>query len=150
MKQSNFPFPTMRPSEGIVPTLHLSQSATLTNKQAETIQHQLRVQEFEAQGIRVLHVFNKRRPRGGFTVAYRARSNYSNSKMVECAVSTCSVEDTFNKRIGTQLALDNFANGRTIDLPILAVYTANDITFAVKACFIAIHNAVGPGYITPH
>lgn len=138
MKNNFFPFPTLRPSE----------SATMTNKETATIEHQLRVQDFEAQDIRVLHVFNKRRPNGGFTVAYRPRSNYNNSKMVECAVSTCSAGDTFNKRIGAQLALDNFANGRTIDLPILAVYCRNDITFAIKACFTAIHNAVGPGYIS--
>jgi len=143
MEQNYFPFPTVRPDEG----------APLTNKQAQDIRQALnaaRVKDAELQGIRILHVFNKHRPHGGFTVAYRPCSNYKNSKMVECAVSTCSVEDTFNKRIGTQLALDNFANGRTVDLPILAAYCANDITFAIKACFIAVYNAVGPGYITPH
>jgi len=139
MKQSNFPFPTNMPKTG-----------ELTTKQVEILMHKNKVEDFEAQGIRVLHVFNKRRPHGGFTVAYRPCSNFKNSKMVECAVSTCSAEDTFNKRKGTQIALNNFGNGKTIDLPILAVYTANDITFAIKACFIAIHNAVGPGYITPH
>lgn len=143
MKLPNFPFPTLSRIEG----------APLTLKQTrdiETIEFLRRIENAAEQNISVLHVFNKHRPMGGFTVAYRPRSQYKNTKMVECAVSTCSAEDRFNKRTGTQLALDNFANGRTIDLPILAVYCQNDITFAIKACFIAIYNAIGPGYIAPH
>jgi hypothetical protein len=139
MKQSNFPFPKDKPRVG-----------DLNRLQTATFEHAVMVQDFEAQGVRVMHIFNKHRPRGGFTVAYRPCSNFKSTKMVECAVSTCSAEDTFNKRIGTKIALSNFGNGKTIDLPILAVYCANDITFAIKACFIAIHNEIGPGLITPY
>ena len=68
--------------------------------------------------LQVLYIFNKNSTTaGGFTVAYRYANGYESCKMVELAVSHCSTGDTFSKKIGRDLAIDNFTNGKTIMVP---------------------------------
>lgn len=88
-----FPFPTITPSD-----------TTITFDSPSDLQ--------------VLYVFTKWDPtNGGFTIAYRYANGYKSCKMIELAVSHCSVGDTFNKKIGRALAISNFTNGRTITVP---------------------------------
>lgn len=72
----------------------------------------------EAGDIQVLYVFNKYNTKaGGFTIAYRYANGYESSKMIELAVSHCSVGDTFSKKTGREMAVSNFSNGKTIMVP---------------------------------
>ena len=71
-----------------------------------------------AEDINLMYVFNTEKPKnGGFTIAYRICSTFRNAKMVEVAVAYCAYGDTFEKKIGRELALNNFYAGRTIDVP---------------------------------
>lgn len=72
-----------------------------------------------AEGVVLKYIFNRMRPKGGLTVAYRLdKPERKNSLMVEIATAYCSEHDTFNKSYGAQLALDNFFSGRTMFLPL--------------------------------
>lgn len=70
-----------------------------------------------ANRVRVVHFFDKTDPKGGVTVAYRKTSEHNSSNMVEVAVAYCSSKDSFSKKIGTGLALQNFEAGSTILVP---------------------------------
>lgn len=70
-----------------------------------------------ANRVRVVHFFDKNDPKGGVTVAYRKTSEHNSSNMVEVAVAYCSPKDQFSKKIGTELALDYFNQGRAILVP---------------------------------
>lgn len=52
--------------------------------------------------------------RGGATIAYRPANNNRNCRMVQVAVSYCSPNDHFNRRLGSALAVEKFLNGETI------------------------------------
>lgn len=67
--------------------------------------------------IRICHGYNPEDNRGGVTVAYRKCSDWRNTKMVEVSVAYCSSKDSFNKKIGVQLAVERFMNGNTIMVP---------------------------------
>lgn len=54
---------------------------------------------------------------GGVTIAWRKTSDTKNARMVEVAVAYCSPADTFTKKIGKELALDNFYSGQTVLVP---------------------------------
>jgi hypothetical protein len=68
--------------------------------------------------IRICHGYNPENNRGGVTIAYRKCSDWRNTKMVEVSVAYCSSKDSFNKKIGVQLAVDRFMNGNTIMVPV--------------------------------
>lgn len=93
-------------------------------------------------GIATVHIFDPDFPKGGLTVAYRKATPYKAGAMVEVAVATCSDQDTFNKKLGTQLALDAFFSGTTIQLPLIKLFHTDDIAIAVKRAFSALYNAV--------
>ena len=67
--------------------------------------------------IRICHGYNPSDNRGGVTIAYRKCSDWRNTKMVEVSVAYCSSKDSFNKKIGVELAVDRFMNGNTIMVP---------------------------------
>lgn len=70
------------------------------------------VRAFGAGGGRILHI----RPYGGrrgMTFAYRQ----SNSR-IEVATSVAHRHDAFTKKVGTQIAINNFLDARTIFLPL--------------------------------
>lgn len=76
------------------------------------------------QDINLLYHFDKEDPRsGGYTIAYRAAPGYVGrkaGKMVEVAVAYCSEGDVFSKKIGRELAIQNFFDGKTICVPAMA------------------------------
>lgn len=55
--------------------------------------------------------------KGGVTLAWRKVSNTKNARMVEVAAAYCSPSDTFTKKIGKELAMDNFMAGCTVVVP---------------------------------
>lgn len=68
--------------------------------------------------IRVCHGYDPQDNRGGVTIAYRKCSDWRNTKMVEVSLAYCSSKDSFNKKIGVQLAVDRFMNGNTVMVPV--------------------------------
>lgn len=74
--------------------------------------------DMEDYDIRICHGYNPEDNRGGVTIAYRKCSDWRNTKMVEVSVAYCSSKDSFNKKIGVQLAVDRFMNGNTIMVPV--------------------------------
>lgn len=87
------------------------------------------------EGVGIVHLFDKTHPYGGYTVAFQRASKYTSGRMVRLAVANCSPEDVFNKRVGTTIALDNFFDGKTIEMSILVGYEGEDINGAVKTAF---------------
>ena len=93
------------------------------------------------QGIGIIHIFNDGE-KGGLTVAYKVASKYGTGRMVQVAVATCSVEDHFNKKVGTVVALEKFFDGETIELPILKSYMLDNLSYAVKTSFTAFYGVI--------
>jgi hypothetical protein len=95
------------------------------------------------QNIGIVHIFDKENTLGGLTIAFRKVSKYPSGRMVEVAVATCSIEDTFSKKLGTSAALAKFFDGETIQLPLLQWYTAEeDLPFVVKQAFTALYREI--------
>lgn len=92
--------------------------------------------------INIVHVFDKELPYGGLTVAFRKVTPFKSGRMVECAVATCSIEDSFNKRVGREIALRNFTNGETIKLPLDE--NDGDLNGSVKAAFSLLYGVDYP------
>lgn len=124
MQQTSFPFPTVRPCEGI-----------------RTVDYRASlVEKSRMLGVGIVHVFDPDWPKGGLTIAFRKVSEFKSGKMVECAVATCSAADTFSKKIGTQLALEMFFEEKTIMLPLLEDAEPRDINGVVKTAFTALYD----------
>lgn len=94
------------------------ESWPFTIPQPEMIDYNKVHDDMEALNIRVCHGYNRRDNRGGVTIAYRKCSNWRNTRMVEVALAYCSPKDSFNKKIGVQLAVDRFINGNTVMVPV--------------------------------
>ncbi len=127
IEQYSFPFPTSMPgvkNTGIIQTYReqLLDKAKLFN-------------------VRTVHIFDKLYPKGGLTVAFAKVSEYKSGKMVECAVATCSDQDTFSKKTGTTIALEKFFDGHTIELPLLTYYDLCDMNHVVKRAFAALYRS---------
>ena len=73
-------------------------------------------------GIQLLYHFDRTDPTtGGYTIAYRP-SYYAGrkpGKMVDVAVAYCSEGDIFSKKIGRDLAINNFREGMIVQVPAL-------------------------------
>lgn len=96
-----------------------------------------------ASGIKLVHVFNPDHPYGGLTIAFKKTNPYAkNGKMVTVAVSVCSDEDAFCRRVGAFYAIDNFNLGQTLQLPLLKSYLEEDIAYAVKEAFTALYEQI--------
>lgn len=92
-------------------------------------------------GIGLVHIYNPENPRGGLTVAFRPVTSYKLTRMVTCAVNTCSIEDMFDKKIGATGAISKFLLGETIDLPLLNSFAMEDVAWSVKQGFTALYLA---------
>lgn len=97
--------------------------------------------EAREDGIGLVHIHNVK---GGITVAFKAANPYKSCFMVDVAVKTCSIEDTFTRKVGSVGALEMFYAGETIQLPLLNCYCKEDISFAVKEAFTALYFSVTP------
>lgn len=79
------------------------------------------VQDGLAHGVKLLHctglsLYSEHY--NGATIAYRRVTTTKNNRMVDVAVSYCSKHDSFNKKVGARLAMENFRDGYTISVPI--------------------------------
>lgn len=104
--EKSWPFPPEAPKEGEqVVKGHIASLA----------------QQAREDGIQLLYHFDRDYPKlGGYTIAYRKSSPYRSGKMVDVAVSYCSEGDTFDKKVGRALAIQNFYDGKFIQVPALA------------------------------
>lgn len=91
--------------------------------------------------IGIVHVFRDGE-KGGLTIAFKPASKFGSGRMVQVAVATCSIEDHFNKKIGTVVALERFFDGETIELPLLKMYYKEDLSTAVKQAFAAMYSVI--------
>lgn len=88
-----------------------------------------------AEGIQLLYHFDRENPdRGGYTIAFRKSSPYTSGKMVDVAVAYCSDGDRFDKKIGREIALTNFYDGKVIQVPALA-YGEDDLHDCLREMF---------------
>ena len=144
MKQENFPFPTRnKPSVAMISAAKAgAYQLALDRARLANVLEQERLELIEVakeEGIGIVHIFDKENPKGGLTVAFRKNSPYKSGKMVSVAVATCSTQDTFSKKLGTKLAIQEFLEGKTINLPLLVAYEDEDINGAVKRAFSALY-----------
>lgn len=78
-------------------------------------------ERLKANGLRLMHFpprpefFNPKIKSRGVTVVYRPRR--SKNHTIELATAICSEGDSFNRRIGAELALDRFVSGERTQLP---------------------------------
>ena len=91
-------------------------------------------------GVGLVHIRGSTN-KGGLTVAFRKSTAHTSGTMVTLAVSTCSNKDSFNRKVGTELALERFFRGETIELPILMNHAPEDISYVVKQAFTQLHNS---------
>lgn len=85
--------------------------------------------------IKVCHLFDKYRPYGGITVAYKKCSDFHNTRMVEIAVACCSKNDIYNKKVGARLAMERFLDGYTIELPLRSNNSDSSIVTNITKMF---------------
>ncbi len=90
--------------------------------------------------VGIVHIYDVNYPKGGLTVAFKKSSPYASGVMVECAVATCSREDTFSKKTGTYNALTKFFEGNTIELPLLNTEADSELNGVVKRAFTALYD----------
>jgi hypothetical protein len=95
-------------------------------------------------GVGIVHIKSAEGEwrKGGMTVAFKKSNQYKYGRMVEVAVAVCSPEDTFSRKIGTQMALEKFFSEQVIELPLLEFYGQEDINMAVKKAFTAMWHAI--------
>ena len=92
-------------------------------------------------GVGLVHIHNVK---GGITVAFKAANPYKNCYMVDVAVKTCSIEDTFVRKLGAVGALELYYDNETIQLPLLNCFCQEDLAYAVKKAFTALYFSVTP------
>jgi len=93
-----------------------------------------------AEGVGIVHIFDKNNPKGGLTVAFRKiMPERVSHNMVQVAVATCSLMDNFSRKIGTAMALNKFECGETIDLPLSSGWKDEDLAGIVKRKFTALY-----------
>ena len=138
MEQTQFPFPMMTAN-----TFQTLEYRPHPLKQAEEFLRQEMLRKAKVCGVGLVHIHEHDSWRkGGMTVAFKKCNQYKHGRMVEVAVSVCSPEDVFSRKIGTLLALDKFFSGHTIDLPLLTFSQPEDINGAVKEAFMGMWNAM--------
>lgn len=141
--QSAWPFATVYTEVYKLPkTRPSAMTSTKADTSAAEQYRQGQLEKAKLLGIGIVHVFDQQTPKGGLTIAFRKVSEHKSGSMVECSVATCSIYDTFNKRIGTAIALDRFFNGKTVQLPILQLYSEDDLNGLVKRAFSALYGQI--------
>ena len=145
-QQELWPFPQVMPEKMAISleTLLKALDDMETNTKAEQRQHD---EDYRLDlmakatilGVGLVHIYDTENHKGGLTVAFRKVSQFGSGKMVQCAVNTCSNKDSFSKKIGAKGALEKFFNGETIELPILEVWSEEDLNWAVKTSFTNLY-----------
>lgn len=88
------------------------------SKNFNQAQYRVLLQAAKQDGIHLLHTFDRNFHKGGFTIAWQRSGVGRNTRMINVAISYCSLEDYFARKIGAFNALCNAYNGRFIQLPI--------------------------------
>lgn len=83
-----------------------------TKPKVEPIDNTKLVEEFTAEGGRILHVRETPLNRG-VTFAYKLKG-----KRIEVATAVTHTVDTFTKKVGTKTAIAHFRAGQIITLPV--------------------------------
>jgi hypothetical protein len=72
--------------------------------------------------VHLVHTFDPDYHLGGFTIAWQRDGDFANGKkvgkMINVAVTYCSDEDYFSRKIGARNVLRNAYSGKFIQLPI--------------------------------
>lgn len=109
-------------------------------KTASELYRQGLLQKANTLGVKIVHVFDQSYPKGGLTIAFRKTvPEHTSTNMVEVAVATCSRLDTFNRKLGTTMALGSFFDGAIIELPLSFGYADEDLNKVVKEVFSTIY-----------
>ena len=90
-------------------------------------------------GVGIVHIHNIK---GGLTVAFAPVNEFKSTRMVDVAVQVCSIDDTFSKRKGAIGALKKFHDGEFITLPLLNIYTSEDLPYVVKQAFSKLYDVI--------
>ncbi len=94
-------------------------------------------------GVGIVHIFCTANNKGGLTVAFRkVKPRQQSTNMVDVAVATCSIDDTFSRKIGTELALAKWFDGDTIQLPLSSGHADEDLNGRVKEAFASMWNSL--------
>ena len=113
-------------------------TAMTTEKSRWPLQPQSIAEQARENNINLLYVFDKDNTKsGGYTVAYRPSQGYvgrRHGKMVDVAVAYCSEGDTFSKKIGREQAIENFLNGRFIQVPAM-LYGEDELHNCLREMF---------------
>lgn len=96
----------------------------------------------KAEGIGIVHINPNYLNKGGLTIAFKKCNDFKSGVMVDVAVAVCSDKDTFSRKIGAQIALEKFWRSETIQLPLLRLYTENDLSYSVKVAFSALYDCM--------
>lgn len=76
----------------------------------------------EANGVKVLHLFNKEHSFGGVTIVYepvcKTKKTKSSGDFAKVSVAYCNKTDQYDRKLGVQLAVDNLRGGNYILMPI--------------------------------
>lgn len=133
-----WPFPIEpKPMAGQTPAF-IKAKAALVNSIEQDRQRLL--EDATRNGVSVVHVFDHDYPKGGLTVAFRkSRPNERSTNMVDCAIATCSYSDNFNRKIGTQIALNKWFTKDTVELPLASGHEDEDLNGRVKRKFMALY-----------
>lgn len=81
------------------------------NQEKIVINNAILVDEFRAEGGKIVHIRPTDRRRG-ITIAFKERSGH-----IEIATAVTHRSDTFTKKIGTKTAIEHFKAGRVVTLP---------------------------------
>lgn len=92
--------------------------------------------------IRIVYLFDKRKAKGGVTIAYRPMihdsKGFPQGIFAEVAVAYCNPKDTFSRKTGRAIAEMMLAEGKSIKLP---VYTYNTPVLYLKEVFADYMNS---------
>lgn len=105
---------------GILDNLATRYAAAVAYKQ----EHGVLIKHFRPQQVDRAHNFGIRCNHGGLTVAFHHKRGNS---FIEISTANCSFKDMYNRKAGTVLAVESFANGQRIRLQLLPGETPMDI-----------------------
>lgn len=116
-------------------TNRIAEAHKALKKQMEEDRQRL-VADAKRNGVGIVHAFNPKNPKGGMTIAFRkTMPNQQSTNMVDVAIATCSSADTFDRKIGTQIALAKWFNTETISMPLSSGRPEEDLNGRVKYIF---------------
>lgn len=140
--KNHWPFPHFTNTENPInfPKMTNPVQEALNSLKAQIEQErQTLLSDAKRNGVSVVHVFDEYDPKGGLTIAFRkSMPGQKSTNMVDCAVVTCSYADNFNRKIGTQLALQKWFDMDTVQLPLSSGWDNEELNGIVKRKFHAL------------